>query len=281
MYLSLHPQHCYVYLNFRNPCSCTRTKQNQACRGVVSVLSRGSNCKSGRRETAVAARDRVVDFGKYKGKMLGSLPSSYLKWVSKNLRAGDSEEWAKLADQVLGDPIYRDRIEWELALNVLNGNSSSSRQPTSIRGGAVSELEEISERFGWDNLDKIGWGKLDFDLLGTCKGGRIPRLVNLNLIQPKQQRVRDNHTPEPQPSRRTERRERRKMMKLRTQEEEAQAEQQQLNNNFHKSHTHSHREEEQEQDVKNAPIANPFPGRQALLRRAMNHRTTPTTITRF
>ncbi|XP_028772061.1 uncharacterized protein LOC114729241 [Neltuma alba] len=125
----------------------------------------------------IPARDRVIDFGKYKGKMLGSLPSSYLKWVSKNLRARDFEEWAKLADQVLQDPTYKDRIEWEFAENVLNGNRS--RAVSSPRDGdisPVSELLEISERFGWDNNDKAGWGKINFELLGTSKGGRIPRI---------------------------------------------------------------------------------------------------------
>nr|POE52940.1 hypothetical protein CFP56_36115 [Quercus suber] len=116
-----------------------------------------------------------MDFGKYKGKMLGTLPSSYLKWVSKNLRARDFEEWAKLADQVLQDPVYNDRIEWEFAENLLNGSSfnvSLSRNYES----SVSELLEISERFGWDNKDKLGWSKVSFELLGTSKGGRIPRL---------------------------------------------------------------------------------------------------------
>ncbi|XP_060669550.1 uncharacterized protein LOC112493163 isoform X2 [Ziziphus jujuba] len=122
-----------------------------------------------------AARDRVIDFGKYKGKMLGTLPSSYLKWVSKNLRARDFEEWAKLADHVLQDPVYQDRIEWELAQNVLNGNSSSSSS-SSGNLSAVAELLEISERFGWDNNDKVGWSRVNFELLGTSKGGRIPRL---------------------------------------------------------------------------------------------------------
>ncbi|PHT27012.1 hypothetical protein CQW23_33383 [Capsicum baccatum] len=70
----------------------------------------------------IPARDRVIDFGKYKGKMLGTLPSKYLKWVTKNLRARDFEEWANLADQVLSDPVYKDRIEWEFAQALLNGD---------------------------------------------------------------------------------------------------------------------------------------------------------------
>ncbi|PQP99289.1 uncharacterized protein Pyn_15323 [Prunus yedoensis var. nudiflora] len=103
--------------------------------------------------------------------MLGTLPSSYLRWVSKNLRAREFEDWAKLADQVLDDAVYKDRIEWELAENVLNGNRSSA-----LGAGGVSELLEMSERFGWDNNDKIGWSRVNFELLGTSRGGRIPRL---------------------------------------------------------------------------------------------------------
>lgn len=99
--------------------------------------------------------------------MMGSLPSTYLRWVSKNLRARDFEDWAKLADQVLDDAVYRDRIEWESAENTLSGNRSNA--------GGVSELLGISERFGWDNDDKVGWSKVNFELLGTSKGGRIPR----------------------------------------------------------------------------------------------------------
>ncbi|XP_059644745.1 uncharacterized protein LOC132286431 [Cornus florida] len=123
---------------------------------------------------SLPARDRVIDFGKHKGKMLGTLPSNYLKWVSKNLRARDFEDWAKLADEVLEDPVYRDRIEWEFADKVLNGDLPSTSQSRPDSG--VSELVEISQRFGWDNDDKVGWGRIDFALLGTSKGGRIPRV---------------------------------------------------------------------------------------------------------
>ncbi|XP_026437181.1 uncharacterized protein LOC113335296 [Papaver somniferum] len=104
--------------------------------------------------------------------MLGTLPSKYLKWVSKTLRARDFEEWAQLADQVLVDPVYKDRIEWELAEVLLNGNEISSGKNVK---SPVSDLLEISERFGWDNDDKIGWSKINFELLGTSKTGRIPR----------------------------------------------------------------------------------------------------------
>lgn len=118
--------------------------------------------------------------------MLGTLPSSYLRWVSKNLRARDFEDWAKLADQVLDDAVYKDRIEWELAENVLNGNRSSA-----LGAGGVSELLEMSERFGWDNNDKIGWSKVNFELLGTSRGGRIPRLSENGGGEREVERVRE------------------------------------------------------------------------------------------
>ncbi|OVA19226.1 hypothetical protein BVC80_521g11 [Macleaya cordata] len=105
--------------------------------------------------------------------MLGTLPSKYLKWVSKTLRARDFEEWAKLADEVLQDPVYKDRLEWELAEITLNGDKGNGI--SGRNGSAVSDLLDISERFGWDNEDKIGWSRIDFALLGTSKGGRIPR----------------------------------------------------------------------------------------------------------
>ncbi|XP_010259891.1 PREDICTED: uncharacterized protein LOC104599168 isoform X2 [Nelumbo nucifera] len=119
----------------------------------------------------ISARDRIIDFGKYKGKMLGTLPSKYLKWISKNLRARDFEEWAKLADEVLQDPVYRDRLEWEYADKILNGDDSRASRTES----PVSDLLEISESFGWNNEDKVAWSRINFELLGTSKGGRIPR----------------------------------------------------------------------------------------------------------
>jgi hypothetical protein len=214
------------------------------------------------------ARDRVIDFGKYKGKMLGSLPSSYLKWVSKNLRAREFEEWAILADQVLLDPIYKDRIEWEFALNVLNGNNISSAAARSI-GAADSELQEISKRFGWDNLDKVGWSKVDFDLLGTSKGGRIPRLVNFSDSDTNTN-TQPNHPPATSiigsngsnSSSRTKRMERRARQRMRSRTTN-EAHQQKDNNVVDI--------EEVEDDNINIAIANPFPGRQALLRKAINH----------
>ncbi|XP_047333883.1 uncharacterized protein LOC124937634 [Impatiens glandulifera] len=120
---------------------------------------------------SIPATDRVIDFGKHKGNMLGTLPSAYLKWISQNLRAGDTLEWAHLADQVLNDPVYKDRIEWESAQKLLDGDSLIGTGKDSVAG-----LLELSKKFGWDNEDRSAWNQIDFSLLGTSKGGRIPRL---------------------------------------------------------------------------------------------------------
>ncbi|WCJ37155.1 hypothetical protein M5689_018309 [Euphorbia peplus] len=158
------------------------------------------------------ARDKPIDFGKHKGKMLGSLPSSYLKWVSKTLRAGDSIHWATLADQVLQDPVYHDRLEWEFADSILNGNTNNSSSSTT---DAVSRLVEVSERFGWDNEDKIGWSRVNFELLGTSKGGRIPRLKPAETVgKGGHGEVRVERRLEESQVRRKERRERVKLKKV-------------------------------------------------------------------
>ncbi|KAF6157866.1 hypothetical protein GIB67_023267 [Kingdonia uniflora] len=84
--------------------------------------------------------------------MLGTLPSKYLKWVSKTLRARDYEEWAKLADEVLQVPVYKDRLEWELAEKILTGDDCINK--TCSTRNLVSDLLDVSVRFGWDNDDK-------------------------------------------------------------------------------------------------------------------------------
>ncbi|KAM7254325.1 hypothetical protein ACFE04_032007 [Oxalis oulophora] len=128
---------------------------------------------------SIPARDIVIDFGKHKGKMLGTLPSTYLTWVSNNLRARDFMHWAKLADSVLQDPVYQDRIEWEFAETILKGGNFINMSSIRSRGDASADAQllEISERFGWDNENRDAWQKVDFSLLGTSKGGRIPRKV--------------------------------------------------------------------------------------------------------
>ncbi|KAL5218195.1 hypothetical protein ABZP36_018879 [Zizania latifolia] len=115
------------------------------------------------------ARDRVIDFGKYKGQMLGTLPPSYLRWVVAELDYGDTAPWAILARDVLGDPVYIDRVEWEHAHRFLRGDTDYDGD------GEDGLLQEMAERFGWDLSDEEGWSRLDFRLLGTSYGGRIPR----------------------------------------------------------------------------------------------------------
>ncbi|KAF7055918.1 hypothetical protein CFC21_063389 [Triticum aestivum] len=118
------------------------------------------------------ARDRVIDFGKHKGQMLGTLPPSYLRWVVAELDYGDTAAWARLAREVLDDPVYVDRVEWEHAHRFLRGDSKFDYVYDDDGDGP---LQEMAERFGWDLSDEDGWGRLDFRLLGTSYGGRIPR----------------------------------------------------------------------------------------------------------
>ncbi|KAK8274718.1 hypothetical protein V6Z12_D10G091000 [Gossypium hirsutum] len=80
--------------------------------------------------------------------MLGTLPSNYLR---------NYERWAKLADQVLEGPVYKGRIEWEFAENVLSGNNAKG---IAAKDESSVSLLEMSERFGWDNEDKDGWSKV-------------------------------------------------------------------------------------------------------------------------
>lgn len=222
--------------------------------------------------------------------MLGTLPSSYLRWVSKNLRARDFEDWAKLADQVLQDPVYRDRIEWELAENLLNGNINDS----SLRNeSVVSELLEISERFGWDNEDKSGWSKVKFELLGTSKGGRIPRAgknggkeTDFGLSKGTEQRVVEV-------SSKGEERRRARRQRLRTKTGAAREEKEVeelgikkesiinggFGNRFYGRSDEDNVMIRMQRDRMNGRDGvimeknnNPFPGREALLKKVLNHR---------
>ncbi|CAN6308101.1 unnamed protein product [Urochloa humidicola] len=118
------------------------------------------------------ARDRVIEFGKYRGQMLGTLPPSYLRWVAEELDYGDTAAWASLARDVLGDPVYADRVEWEHAHRFLRGDADYDYGDD---GDGEGPLQEMAERFGWDLADEEGWGRLDLRFLGTSYGGRIPR----------------------------------------------------------------------------------------------------------
>ncbi|XWS20615.1 hypothetical protein CRYUN_Cryun31cG0117900 [Craigia yunnanensis] len=226
----------------------------------------------------IPARDLVLDFGKHKGRRLGTLPSNYLRWLSKNLRFRDFEHWANLADQVLQDPVYQDRIEWEFAENVLHGNNAKVTTNDSFLSSnesSVSMLLEISERFGWDNEDKAGWSKVNFELLGTSKGGRIPRILdndgeskNCGREEKEVKRVKpgDGVLGE-------KRKERRQRVRLKREEEK-------LGNklkswgSFGQGVDGGVRLERSQGFDKNQSVEsyNPFPGREALLEKVINNR---------
>ncbi|CAM0870630.1 unnamed protein product [Alopecurus aequalis] len=121
------------------------------------------------------ARDRTIDFGKYKGQMLGTLPPSYLRWVVAELDYGDTALWARLAREVLDDPLYVDRVEWEHAHRFLRGDAQYDYVYDDAEDGSDGPLQEMAERFGWDMSDEDGWARLDYRLIGTSYGGRIPR----------------------------------------------------------------------------------------------------------
>lgn len=221
----------------------------------------------------IPARDRVIDLGKYKGQMLGSLPSTYLKWVSKNLRAGDTEEWAKLADEVLTDPVYRDRIEWELAEKVLSGNAAAASASSTVDGSsAVKELLEISERFGWDNEDKAGWSRVNFGLLGTSKGGRIPRAVvaessngGVGRMKKKEKTEAEGENDE---GRRRERRERVRRRKV------DEGGSRKVVMGYENREEVMIKDEQQRREDSDsgaaATVGSPFPGRESLLKKVLN-----------
>lgn len=107
--------------------------------------------------------------------MLGTLPPTYLRWVVAELDYGDTAPWARLAREVLDDPVYVDRAEWEHAHRFLRGDAKYDYVYDDAQDGSDGPLQEMAERFGWDLSDEDGWARLDYRLIGTSFGGRIPR----------------------------------------------------------------------------------------------------------
>ncbi|KAL3689010.1 hypothetical protein R1sor_015319 [Riccia sorocarpa] len=133
---------------------------------VVQVRSR----MGGSREGYFAARDREIEFGKFKGSPLGTMSSKYLKWMAKNLRNGPQSEWAEYAEEVLEDPYYQDRLEWEKVEKLM----TMAHDVDKITGNR--DVLAPAKVFGWDLENDTAWRKVNFALLGTTRGGRIPRV---------------------------------------------------------------------------------------------------------
>lgn len=137
------------------------------------------------------ARDTIINFGKYKGKMMGTLPPKYLRWVVENVRGGPAGEWCELAEEVLEDPFYRDRLEWDKVQMAMDGCGKYASSVVRSSSSPGADIFQMATRFGWDMEDEAGWRKINFSLLGTSKGGRLPRITDrpnrqLNLSLHKQ-----------------------------------------------------------------------------------------------
>lgn len=137
------------------------------------------------------ARDTIINFGKYKGQMMGTLPPRYLRWVVENVSGGPAVEWSELAEEVLEDPFYRDRLEWEKVQKVMDGCGKYGSSAVRSSSSSGADIFQITTKLGWDMEDEAGWRKINFPLLGTSKGGRIPRIKDrpnrqLNLSLQKQ-----------------------------------------------------------------------------------------------
>jgi Putative quorum-sensing-regulated virulence factor len=122
------------------------------------------------------ARDKKIEIGRYKGRMLGTLPSSYLKWLAdqEDNPAYDLYNWPLFAKIVLEDPVYQDRIEYEPALRIFEGGAKGNfilREDFDF----MKAYRDIGDNNGWDWDDKEGWSKVNRDFIGTSFSGRIPR----------------------------------------------------------------------------------------------------------
>ncbi|KAI3890579.1 hypothetical protein MKX03_036127 [Papaver bracteatum] len=268
----------HYFLPSSNPSTTLSTQSKTLFCAFNPAPSPSSTTRKNISISATPARDKIIDFGKQKGRMLGTLPLKYLKWVSKTLRARDFEEWAQLADQVLADPVFKDRIEWELAEVLLNGNEISSGKNVK---SPVSDLLEISERFGWDNDDKIGWSKINFELLGTSKTGRIPRKAvsssdeddedSKGFKEKKFGSLSDNVGGGSREERREKQRLKRVLELRKVKLDFVANKKKEID---HHQHQHQHRiDRDNDDDLMAAvekPVSSPFPGRENLLKKVLN-----------
>ena len=94
----------------------------------------------------------------------------YLKWMVKNLKGGMLEDWVEYAQEVLDDPLYRDRIEWEKVEKLLVESHDLAKFSNNRDALAPARM------YGWDLDNDAAWSKVNFSLLGTSKGGQIPRV---------------------------------------------------------------------------------------------------------
>lgn len=90
--------------------------------------------------------------------------------MTKNLRGTIYSEWADYAQEVLDDPLYLDRIEWEKVEKLLVHSHDLAKLSNNKDALAPARI------YGWDLDNEAAWSKVDFALLGTTKGGKIPRV---------------------------------------------------------------------------------------------------------
>ncbi|KAF3328096.1 hypothetical protein FCM35_KLT06702 [Carex littledalei] len=148
-------------------------------RPILAASSFASHNGAPRIRTSKPPRDIKIKIGRYKGRMLGTLPPSYLKWLS-NPDVSDPDiylslaTWSDLAKQVLQDPVYQDRIEWEPAWKIFTGEGRGNFYESESFDWKKA-YNDIGEKYGWDMDDKEGWSKVKRELIGTSFSARIPR----------------------------------------------------------------------------------------------------------
>lgn len=101
--------------------------------------------------------------------------------MTKNLKGTMLSEWADYAQEVLDDPLYMDRIEWEKVEKLLVHSHDLAQLSNSRDALAPARM------YGWDIDNESAWSGVNFALLGTTKGGKIPRKPIVKEPKPKAQ----------------------------------------------------------------------------------------------